>query len=74
MGVRLLYLSFTLISIAINFTASYVMNIGAVPFEMLPVKDDDPNKVFIVSFDFYNRIFMQPWYWFGMYAFGTFTG
>jgi hypothetical protein len=41
------------------YTITYIYNIGSTPITILPVNDfSDPNKLFTVSFDFYNKVYM----------------
>lgn len=73
--VRAIYATITVTSWVCVYTATYELNLGAVPLQMYPLNGaDDPNKIFYISFDFYNKIFMQPWYWVGVYCFGTLFG
>ena len=46
------------------------------PIVILPANQngDDPNKVFTINFSYYNKVYMQPWYWVGIYSFGSFFG
>jgi hypothetical protein len=72
---RLLFVAITVTSWVVVYYSTYVMNLGSLPITILPKNgDDDPNKVFYIDFQFYNKIYMQPWYWVGIYNFGVSFG
>jgi hypothetical protein len=51
------------------------LNIGALPIQIIPTGDSsDPNKLFMMDLEFYNKVYMQPWYWIGIYCFGVLFG
>jgi hypothetical protein len=58
------------------FTATYDLNVGSVPITILPVNDPetDVNKLFYIDFQFYNKVYMQPWYWIAVYCSGVLFG
>lgn len=72
---RLFFAAITFGCWALVFTITYKYNLGALPVTILPVGDqNDPNKLFYISFDFYNKVYMQPWYWVGIYCLGIVCG
>ncbi len=60
---------------AIVYTVTYKLNVGALPITILPTNSaDDPNKLFYIDWQFYNQVYMQPYYWIGIYCFGVLFG
>jgi len=73
--VRAFFVLTTLTCFAMVYTVTYEYNVGSTPVTILPVNDSsDPNKLFYISFDFYNKVYMQPWYWIGIYSLGIAVG
>lgn len=57
---RLLFATITFTSWALVFTTTYLMDVGSLPITILPKNGDaeDPNKLFYIDFQFYNKIYM----------------
>ncbi len=73
--VKVFCVMITLTCWAMVYTITYRYNIGSSPISILPVTDSsDPNKLFYISFEFYNKVYMQPWYWIGIYCLGIAFG
>ena len=70
-----MFASITVSMWALVYTVTYEANVGALPITILPTNSaDDPNKLFYIDFQFYNKIYMQPYYWIGIYCFGILFG
>ena len=54
----------------ICFFTTYAANVGALPFAILPVAENDPNQVNYVNFDYLNMVYMKPWFHLNTYIFG----
>jgi len=67
---RILFAVMIILCAAINGFLTYTNNLGAMPILIKP-QPDNPNQLTTVSFDYYNKVYMQSYFHLSSFLFGS---